>query len=1034
MSSLGVRRPVAVSVVVVVVAVLGYISMSRLGVDLMPDIQFPVISVITAYEGVAPEEIENQVTRHVEDVVGSAENVKNMYSSSQEGLSIVTAEFEWGVDVDTAAEDVRDGLEFMKRFLPVDAEKPMVVKFDPAMFPVVMISFFGREDELSLRDYVEDVVMPRIERVESVAASYIFGGMEREILVEVDAGKLDAHEIPIMQVVRTIGMENLDVTGGRVDRGYREYLVRSKGEFERVKEIGKVALMTRSGRPVYLEDVAAVKDTSVETRHHSRMNRRPAIMMGAIKETGSNTVKVVNGVRDVLEKLRGELPPDVDFRLAFDQSEYVKQSVTNVQGNLLSGAVLAVIVVLVFLGSFRGTLIVGFAIPVSVIAAMIPIYFQGFTLNNVSLGGLAIAVGMLVDNSIVVLENVFRHMQGGKDPYAAGEEGTAEVASAISASTLTTVVVFMPIAYIGGMAAKIFSQLAWTVTYSLAASLAVAVVLVPMMTCRLIRIGESAGERKSLLLRVRGRYERVLAWAIRHRWTVVGASFAMLLISLAFTAGMGKELMGEANAGEFIIEFDLPKGTRLGETDRITRKFEDAIMPLEFVESVGSRVGVPEESAGFGAAFGGRDEGPHTSSIMVKLKPLEERGGVSTPEAMRIVGDMIESEPGLNRRVRTMMNFMAHMGSGLEIDIFGDDLNALRELSNRIAGRIRDVEGLQELNLSITEGRPELLIRYDRDKLSSHGLNVAEAAHVVRAAMKGQVASLYREGDDEYDVRVRYRPDDRDTVEDIRNIALHTPMGARIRLRDVADIGFTTGPTKLERKNRHRLAKITGDISGRPLGDVVEEIKARLSDVTAPEGYSIEFGGQYEQMQDVFASLTFALLLAVFLVYMVMAAQFESLLHPFVIMFTVPLAFIGVIPGLFITGIPLSLMSFLGIIMLVGVVVNNGIVMVDFINQLKRGGMERTAAVVVGASVRFRPVIMTALTTIFGMLPLALGLGGEGAEMRQPMGVAFISGMVTATALTLVVVPVVYSLLDPFGERVQAFGRRILFGRRSGRV
>lgn len=1025
-SKIAIKRPIGVFVLIIVILVLGYVSAQRLGIDFLPDFTFPACSVITSYSGVAPEEIEKMLTKPIEGAVSTVPNVKKVYAKSEEGVSIIIVEFNWGTNMDFAAQDIRDELDFIKRFLPDDAEKPIVVKFNPNMMPVMMLGFYSERNLIDLQDYIEDSISPQLERLEGVAAAFVFGEAKREVSIFLDRNKMEQYFIPISQVIQTLRLENIDTSAGKIESTYTEYLVRAKGEFKKISDIENLVISNRGGAPIYLKDIAKIKFGMKELTSYARTENLHAIPIGIQKLSGTNTVLVADRIMKKMKEIEKTFPEDIKYKVLMDQSEYIKDSINNLFSNLLQGGLLAIIIVFLFLGSIRSTLVIALSIPISIIATLIPMYFQGFTLNTMSLGGLAIAVGMLVDNSIVVLENIFRHMQMGKEPDLAGEIGSNEVVTAISASTLTTICVFLPVAFITGITSIIFSQLSWTVTYSLMFSLILAITLAPMLTAKLVRISERDIREDTLFYRTRDWYGRLVEKALQKRWEILFVVFALFIISLFLITRVSKEFMAESGERAFMINLEMKKGTKLDVTDKVTKKVEDIVRKLSFVEHTGARVGIPEEMAGFMAAMGGKDEGPNTSIVFIRLKPSQERGGITTTDAMNIVRDKIEGIKGVNKSISTMMNFSGLTGERLVIKIIGDDIQKLLYLADKIISEIKDIPGVVDLTKSITLGRPHIEIHYDRDKLSSFGLNAGMVGNVLSSSLKGTVASFYRTGDEEIDIRVRLDEKFRSNIKDIENILIPSPLGVQVKLSDVAEIKYTLGPTKLERDNKRRFIKISGDVRGRALGDVAEDIKNKLSKINIPRGYFAELGGEYETMKDTFRDLLFALLLAIFLVYMVMAAQFESLMDPFIIIFTIPLAIIGVVFAFLITGENLSLTSYMGIIMLMGVVVNNAIVMVDFINQLKRSGMPREKAIIEGAKVRLRPVLMTSITTIVGMLPLAMGLG-EGAEVRKPMGIAFIGGMTSATFLTLIIIPIVYSILDPLGENMRAWGRRIFY-------
>lgn len=1016
-----VHRRVTVAMMAAIVVVVGMLSLTRLGLDLLPDISYPIMSVMTTYPGVSSEDVETLITKPVEEMVASISRVKSVKSISQEGISVVMVEFAWGTNLDFAAQDIRDRVGLYRDFLPEDVSDPLVVKFDVSQMPIVVYSVTGGKDTQALRKILTDVVKERLERLDGVASAPIMGGLVREFLVEIDRTKLEAHGLTLEQIIGTLRAQNVNTPAGHIDRGYTEFLVRVLGEYEVLDEV-RNTVVGRSGPPsyvpIYLKDVAQVKDTHGEIRSYSRTQGAPSVMLMVMKQSGANTVTVSDQVTAEIEQVTSLLPPDVRFYPLFEQADLIKRILSRTGNNAAVGGLLAVLCIFFFLRSGRPTLTIALAIPLSLIATFIAIYVAGFSLNLMTMAGLALGVGMLVDNAVVVIENIFRHLEEGEDRITAAKVGASEVGMAITASTLTTIAVFFPMMLGGGVAGKLARGPALTISFSLLASLFTALTLVPMMASLLFkaRTLERMEQRASVawFVRLRERYRRVLRVALGHRKTVAmaaGAAFIGSLVVLALF--VGTEFMPRSDVDFLQMMVTMPVGTSLSETDRMVRALEEAMAPLSEVHTVSTFCGM-DESQKYDVAYGAGAAGVNEAQVFVRLYPKQKGRQRSTEEIMDDVRSKLPKIEGAKFVFADMSQQMMG-GTGLEspvdIKIFGKDMAALKDIAERVAAAIGDVEGLRDVDTSLRQGKPELLIRIDRDKAARYGLTVGPISASVKAAMLGVVATRQRVGGDEVNVRVRFRSSDRASVEDIGNLPVALPGGARIPLRQIASITQGEGPVKITREDQGRKVSVTANIVGRDVGSVNRDIHQRLGGILLPTGYFIEFGGEYEQMRDTFVTLGGALALAILLVYMVMASQFESLSHPFTIMFTVPLSLIGVVLAFLIAGKTLSLPSFMGFIMLSGIVVNNGIVLVDYTNQLRRRGMEMHDALLQAGVTRLRPILITSITTMLGMLPMAISTS-EGAEMRAPMAITVIGGLFMGTILTLIVIPVVYSMVD----------------------
>lgn len=1013
-----VNRKVTTAMLTMILVVLGSIAFFKLGLDFFPDIEFPTVSIITTYSGASSEDIENTITRPLEQIINSVNRVKKVNSITYEGASVIMVEFEWGTNLDFAAQDIRDQIGLYRNYLPDEASDPLVVKFNLGQMPVIFGGITANMPTYELQQLIEDEVAPRLERIDGVASAQVFSMEQREILVDVDKNALESLNLSLDQILMAIRMENLNLPAGYIEERYSEFLVRTLGEFETLEDIRNIVIgSTQTGQPVYLKDVAEVKDTLKETRFLSRVQGRNGVFYFINKRSGANAVTTARAVNRELERIKKTLPPDVKFYPFMDQSEMITTVIRRTGNNALVGGVLAVFFILVFLRNWRPTITIALAIPLSVITTFIAFYLAGYTINLLTLGGLALGIGMLVDNSIVVIENIFRHMEEGESKEEASKRGASEVGMAITASTLTTIAVFFPMIFARGITGRLTRGLALAIAFSLLASLFVALTVVPMVSSLVFkannRKGGRGGKEKFRFERARNFYRRILRRALRRRWWVLGGIFALLLFSFVLVPFLGTEFMPAMDRNMLILSVKTPVGTSLEETNRVVNMVEEVLKAQPEVEVVSAQVGSQAEENPADMAGGFSTTGTHEGLIWVGLLDKSERN-LSDVEVLEIIRKKLPRLKNVEFESLDMSQMMMTGAQApVEIKIFGKDISELRHIADRVVERIGDVEGLRDVTHTLAQGKPEYQIRVDRGKASRFGLTVGQVAASVQTASLGKVATRFREGNEEVDIRVRFNRESRDTLEDIMNIPLMTPSKTTIRVNQVAEITRGEGPIRITRDNQAREVSVTANIAGRDLGSVIQDIKKRIAPVEKglPPGYFIEYGGQYEQMQDAFIIMAGAFALATLLVYMIMASQFESFSHPFVIMFTIPLAVIGVILALLVTGRPISLPVLIGFIMLGGIAVNNGIVMVDYINQLRRRGREAKEAVLEACSVRLRPVLITAFTTILGMMPMALSVS-EGAEMRAPMAITVIGGLVATTLLTLFVVPIIYSLVN----------------------
>ena len=1013
--ALSIRRPVAVVMVFLLVVVLGVVSLGRLKLDLMPKMNIPVAAVITTYEGAGPFEVENMITRPLEAPLATVSNITGISSQSSGGTSWVMLEFDWGVNMDFALLEVRERIDMIKGFLPDEAGDPLVVKFDPSMMPVMNLAVSGNAGQAKLKQIAEDEIAPRLERIPGVASVSVAGGLVRQINVDIDQEKLNAYGLSLQNVVQTLQAENLNLPGGYAQTGTLELVVRTLGEFTDLNDIAGINLVTPAGGAVKLGEIAEITDTHREQTGYVLFNGEPAVSLNIQKEAGANTVDVSRRVRRELEAISAGFEEGVTVGVVQAQAEFIQEAIKELRDNAIVGGFLAVFILLVFLKNLASTLIIAVAIPISIIGTFALIYFGKLTINMMTLGGLALGVGMMVDNAIVVLENTYRLRQEGASLADAARDGASEVGMAITASTLTTMVAFLPVVFTRGLAAQIFRELSLTVSFSLLVSLFVALTLVPMLCSRFLRLrkketameegpGNAEGGFYSAF---RGRYRQVLGWALAHKKTVFFLTLLVFVGTLFLIPRIGMEFIPPMDQGEFFVNIQMPRGSMLVETAAVVEEVDAVLAGIPEIETIMVSVG-----AGGGPGFGGSS--PDQANYIVRLQENRRR---PVEEVVEEVRRGVASITGATISAYSATTMFGGMGAQrLSLKIKGDDFTTLEEIANDLVELLKQVEGAREVTSSLEIGRPELRLVVDRAKASAWGLNAYTIAAQVRTAIEGTTATKLRIDGQEYDVLVRLRRDDLPKIDDLYALTVSTPLGAAVPLREVTSFITMQGPVSIRREDQQRVVTVSAGVAGTDLGSVSQEFLRIANSYPLPPRYSLEIGGEAQEMYEAFGELFLALLLAALFVYMIMAAQFESFVHPFTIMSTVPLAAIGVIWALFITGHNLSVVSIIGLIMLVGIAVNNGIVLVDYINNLRRRGMKLNEAIVEAGSIRLRPILMTSLTTILALVPMSLGIG-EGAEMSASMGVAVIGGMTTSTILTLIITPVIYAVFDALGAR-----------------
>lgn len=1023
MWNLAIRRRITFMMIFIGVIGFGIFSLTRLNPELLPDITMPIAGVITTYSGAGPEEVENLITKPIEEAVMTVKGVSEVVSIIEEGSSITIVRFSWGYDMDQAAFDIREKIDFIESYMPKDAQKPIVIKFDPTMIPILWINVSGDKPLYELRQIAEDDIKPQLERLEGVAMAEVFGGLEREIQINLGRNRMDAYGLTADDVIKAVAAQNITLPGGKILSGDKELTVRTMGEFTNVEEIENVIVTVKGNIPVYVRDIAEVLDTFEEKLTEVRIDGKPGLLLQIQKESGAVTVDVSKRVRKQLSNLT--IPYDVNVDVMVDMAEFIQKAIGNLQSNILLGALLAIFILLLFMHNIRSTLIIAIAIPMSIIASFVAMDGFGISLNMMSMGGLALAVGMLVDNSIVVLENIFRHREEGLDKKKSSSIGTREVAVPVTASTITTLAIFLPVLFIPGMIGIMSRDLSLTVSISLAVSLVVSLTLIPLLTSMFLKIERTKLNpvsvfMKNLMKRLDSLYQNILNWCLDHRKIVILGTIGLFILSILIVFPfrlVGTEFMSGIDSGyvEFIVR--LPEGSRLEETANMISRIADiGFDEIPEVESVVAMIGGGDIEMITGQS--GRSNRGVVDFVLVD-KSQRRRTQKDIEEFVR---GRIKDLPGVEIVFTEEMSgaMMGFTGSAIELEIYGTSFDELDRIANEVESIVEGIPGTRDVEISREEKKPEIQLLINRKVAQSVGIPVFLIANAINDNVRGTVASIFREEGEEYKIRVRLREKDRETIDDILAIPLRTPFGSVVRLQELVDVNPAFGPRAIEHKGQQRIITVMSNVTGRDIGSVTRDIQREIKNIVLPKGYSINLGGQAEEQRKSFMWLAIAMIGAVFLVYMVMASLFESFIDPFTIMFTVPLAIIGVIWLMFLTNTTFSVMAFVGAIVLVGIVVNNGIVLIHYINLLRREqNVELREAIVLGGRRRLRPILMTALTTIFAMIPMAIGMG-TASEMRTPMARAIVGGLTTSTFLTLVFLPVLYFVFETMIQRIKA--------------
>ncbi len=1014
LSNLSIKHPVFATMMMAALAVLGIASYSQLKVDFFPKVEIPVVTVTTIYPGAGPETVEREVTKKIEEEINTVEGVNHIESISQEGVSNIVVQFEIEVSAVTASQDVRGKIAAIRGNLPREIEEPIVQRIDFAALPVVSVGVDAPGlSPQAATTFADKVVKRRIENVRGVGSVALVGESTREIQVVVDRVKLEAYHISLAEVVTALGRENVDVPAGNADRGATEALVRVAARGRSAADIAEIPVKRPGAMAVYVRDVAQVVDGIEEPKNAALLDERPALALEVQKQSGANTVAVADGVREAVLALKRDLPPGVQLSIIRDDSKFIRDSIEDVNTTMLIGGLLTVFIVYLFLNSWRSTVITGVTLPISVVAGFIAMRAFGFTLNVLTLMGLSLAIGMLIDDAIVVRENIVRHLQRGKDHFDAARDGTAEIGLAVMATTFTIVAVFVPVAFMGGMVGRMFYEFGITVAAAVAASLFVSFTLDPMLSSRWFDPDIEKGHHPHLVGRalhrfnrwfddLHLRYERLLAWALRHRLAVLGIAAVAFIGSFPILALLGGDFMPDFNQGEYQVMIKATPGATLAETRERALQVVRRLKKLPDVDYTYTTIGTA-----------GITQRPPTEGVVyVKLKPTRGKSFSQVlSDARRAVSDV----PGLTYGFTEAGPFGQ---KPLQYSVRGPEVDELDRLSRELVQRMAKIRGLEDVETSLEKSKPELRVEFDRERAGDLGLNVAPVAMTLRAALTGEVATTIEDSSgDSHDVRVRLRPDQRRFAEDLLGLRVPTdkddPHGDKILvpLGEVARAVPASGPSTIRRKDLQREVRISGANSGRSLGEVAADIEAAAAAMKLPPGYDVMPGGDSEELKKMFSNMLQTLTLAIIFIYLILASQFGSFFHPFAIMLSLPLSLVGVAVALLSTGDSLNIMSMIGLIMLMGLVTKNAILLVDFTNQARAKGTPRDEALIKAGSTRLRPIVMTTLAMIFGMLPLAFAIGA-GAELRAPMARAVIGGLITSTLLTLVVVPVVYTYLD----------------------
>ena len=1012
-----VKKPITTSLIFIAIIVLGLFSLSKLSIDQFPEIEMNTAIVLVSYPGASAEDVENNVTKVMESALSTVSDLKKLKSTSKENTAIISVEFNWGTDLDAAVNDMRDKIEMVKSYLPDGCSNPMIMKISTDMMPITIISATPDESTAALYKILDDGVANPLNRINGVGSVSISGAPQREIIVDCDPTKLEAYNLTVEQIGSVIAKENVSTPGGNIDIGSQTYSLRIEGEMKESSELDDIVVANYGGKSIFLKDIASVRDSVQEKAQESFVNGKKGAAIVVQKQTGANSVEVMKQIRKQLPKIQKDLPPDIQLQEVMNTTDNIENSIASLVETFVLACLFVVIVVLFFLGEWRATIIIMVTIPVALIASFIYLFITGNTINIISLSSISIALGMVVDDAIVVLENVTTHIERGSKPREAAIYGTNEVGVAVIATTLTLIAVFFPFTMMTGMAGIMFKQLGWMICIIMVVSTASALSLTPMM-CSLLLKREKDKTHSKLFTKIyspirRGLdklddlYEKLLTWAVRHKTVTICVATAIFVGSLLLGSSIGTDFIPASDNSHITGNLSLPAGANVDRTKEIAKRFQ-AKLEKDFpeVKQFTYDVGVPGDDSDNSFAMMNAS-GSNYMSFRIKLTDVEKR-----KRDMFEIADELRKEIASYTEVEKFSVSAGGQGgmtsgSTIDVEIFGYDFETTEKIAQTIKSEMEKIQGLKDVAIDRDEYVPQLQVDFDREKLALNGLNVATASTYVRNRMNGMTASVFREDGEEYKIKVRNDRSHRSSVEDIENILIYNTQGKAVRLSEVAKVVERQAPPSIKRQDRERVVKVSATLYGTTLDVAAAGIQSVIDKMDIPTEIGTKIGGSMEDQQESFSDMGMLLILILMLVYIVMAAQFESLRYPFIIMFSIPFAFVGFILSLFITGETINLMSLIGAIMLVGIVVKNGIVLVDYINLNRERGMGISQAVILGGKSRLRPVLMTSMTTILGMVPMSLGIG-EGSELWQPMGIAIVGGLTVSTLVTLVIIPTVY--------------------------
>lgn len=1024
--SSAVKKPVTTILVFVAVVIIGLFSLLKLPIDLYPDIDTNTIMVMTTYSGASSQDIEQNVTRPLENTLNSVEHLKHITSNSKENISIITLEFEYGYDIDVLTNSVRDKLDMVSSMLPDDAETPIIFKFSTDMIPIVLLSAQANESLPGLYKILDENVANTLARVDGVGTVSISGAPKREIHIYLDPARLEAYDLTAESVIQLVAAENKNVPGGTFDMGSDTYSLRVQGEFKDPTEMRDLVVGSKDGAVVRLSDVARIDDSVEERAQETYNNGQRGAMIIVQKQSGANSVEISNKIKKILPDIQKKLPSDVKLDYIVDTSDNIRNTIASLVETVEYALLFVVIVVFFFLGRWRATVIIALTIPISLIASFIYLLATGNTLNIVSLSALSISIGMVVDDAIVVLENVTTHIERGSDPKQAAVHGTNEVAISVIASTLTLIAVFFPLTLVTGMTGVLFRQLGWMVTIMMVISTAAALSLTPMLCSQLLRLQPVKGKLftkfygpiERFLDKLDDGFQKLLGIVVKHRWITTAGALLIFFGSMQLTKFIGSEFFPTSDNSRLGITLELPVGSRVEIAKDLTERiYKDWTKKYPEIDKFNYTVGQASTDNTYASM---QSNGSHIISMNITLKPIKERTK-SLTEVAALMREDLKKYPELDKYQVNVGGSRGGSMSGqstINYEIYGYDLEKTDSVAQRLKRILSSVKGTADIRISRDNYQPEYQVDFDRQKLAIYGLNLTTAANALRNRINGSTASYFREDGDEYDIKVMYDPEHRQSIEDIENILLFNAQGKGVRLKEVGTVVERFNPPTIERKDRERIITVSTVVQDRPMSDIIADAQPLIDKMEVPSGVSINLSGSYEDQQDSFRDLAMLAVLIIILVYIVMASQFESFTYPGIIMTSIMFAFSGVVLILWITGTNLNVMSMIGGIMLIGIVVKNGIVLIDYITLNRERGMSITKSVLHAGKSRMRPVLMTSLTTILGMVPMAVGTG-EGAEMWRPMGVAVIGGLTFSTILTLLFVPTLYTIFAFNGVRRQ---------------